>query len=1089
MWMSDLFAELGNFRFPDTRMNQGPLPSVVGGPAGSDGTPDSRINRTNELLRNITPYAYGKAARMGSDRNYQQVPHRVQQIVQQVAVPDPHGSTWVHIPHVVDNGELAFVVLTARSVLSTPYHLTGRNNPATIPQFANLEVVNYILCCLQMEENRTGAGSNLWHQVLEELTSGQIEHRENGTYLNFWKNGTCWPGKARPDASECANFYFELASYLISNIFIPFGICAGSEKQGGQHEGGYAPVQSAVNYVTTMTVDGQNRDLMNYWHGRTINAGDRLILGLQGMAFEANHSMRFSLNSYYKKPVAQSVVVGEQPFWQLRPHVYGSGTDLEVPGIALDAFDYRFTQYWHVAQTFQCRKGDKNIRSFEIAPPLQVTFSPVLQRMDSYAAPGAAAAAAAAARTAARVAAAAAANATAAAAAAAAAARARGGRVISGGIPTTLSQRSAQAIAAARQAQAQAVAARSAAAAAATSVARARVSGPIPACLANWGTIPEIQAILLFYGIYVLEVNGEMSVDRSYFDGNAAEQGMFDDVIVIRNTWKASANANKTIEALLSTIDSVRNIAPGLIVTLRNSAAILATSISGPVLAPNIVAQITNCAVPNELQVASLNTFYNDLNGIVPGTTQVQDEELRTFIQHMCRDPFLYYNRGVQNNLQIKPVLLCLSVYNLCRLRLQLSDGTRHAIYDKFASLTSDSITQDLVAYITSTVGDGLQADACTAYYTGRSKLQKAIQVLNLNDHTNKMKDIANFESRITTYWNALKALDSSEIEPVMAAAVAAANAGMTGGASPAAQAALNHVATRSPPLQEIADVLVNCTGMTAVKNQKAIAFNAFTRLYNDSIAALQTTTPDYESDIPQKMGELNRTAVHLTAYYECVSEFVIYTALYCRAMHIFFARTPTGGLLGGPVHTLYTAYYNTAGHVTDAAHITQLEAIRNNATMVTWLSAFANPTIKLSSDWAESMRRLVASFPAFGGLLYLLEYMLTNGLMPDVLSVATGAAGLDHPALQTFKHGGRQFSLATALSNVATAEDTALASIGDGAGAGAAGSSGSTGSVLSKPPAPARRAKKIRFELDDARCPTITEEPGGAASQGGIGH
>ena len=40
-------------------------------------------------------------------------------------------------------------------------------------------------------------------------------------------------------------------------------------------------MQSAVNYVTTMTVDGQNRDLMNYWHASTTQAGDRLILALQ----------------------------------------------------------------------------------------------------------------------------------------------------------------------------------------------------------------------------------------------------------------------------------------------------------------------------------------------------------------------------------------------------------------------------------------------------------------------------------------------------------------------------------------------------------------------------------------------------------------------------------------------------------------------------------------------------------------------------------------------------------------------------------------------------------------------------------------
>ena len=37
--------------------------------------------------------------------------------------------------------------------------------------------------------------------------------------------------------------------------------------QGGLLETGLAPVQAAVNHVTTMTVDGQNRDLVNYWQG------------------------------------------------------------------------------------------------------------------------------------------------------------------------------------------------------------------------------------------------------------------------------------------------------------------------------------------------------------------------------------------------------------------------------------------------------------------------------------------------------------------------------------------------------------------------------------------------------------------------------------------------------------------------------------------------------------------------------------------------------------------------------------------------------------------------------------------------------
>jgi hypothetical protein len=322
--MSDLFAELGSFRFPDTRMNQGPLPSVAGGPAGSNGTPDSRINATNALLGKITPYAYGKAARMGSDRNYQQVAHRAQQIVQQVALPDPHGSSYVHVPHVVDNGELAFVILTGRSIFSSPYHMTNRNNPPTISQFANLDVVNYILCCLQLDSNRTAvARDNLWHRVFQELTTGQLYRGRS--YYAYWTDNAAMGLNTAAGIAARIEFYFNLASYLISSVFIPFGVCAGSEKQGGQHEGGYAPVQSAVNYVTTMTVDGQNRDLMNYWHARTINAGDRLILAL---AFDTSNVLgstkQFSLNSYYKKRVTQSVPVSNtNNCWPAMTSVHG----------------------------------------------------------------------------------------------------------------------------------------------------------------------------------------------------------------------------------------------------------------------------------------------------------------------------------------------------------------------------------------------------------------------------------------------------------------------------------------------------------------------------------------------------------------------------------------------------------------------------------------------------------------------------------------------------------------------------------------------------------------------------------------------
>lgn len=85
---------------------------------------------------------------------------------------------------------------------------------------------------------------------------------------------------------------------------------------------------------------------------------------------------------------------------------------------------------------------------------------------------------------------------------------------------------------------------------------------------------------------------------------------------------------------------------------------------------------------------------------------------------------------------------------------------------------------------------------------------------------------------------------------------------------------------------------------------------------------------------------------------------------------------------------------------------------------------------------------------------------------------------GTNYPALQTFEKGNvNQFSLNTSLVNFEDAGEPAAAAPEHGAGDG--------GSAAPKAGAPgkagAKRAKKIRFELDDERCPTIAEDAGGA--------
>ncbi len=97
-------------------------------------------------------------------------------------------------------------------------------------------------------------------------------------------------------------------------LFRLLGVLTCTVKQGGQHEESWAPVQAAVNYATTMTVDGQNRDLVNYWQRSCVCAGDRLILRLglvnvkrDGSALQAAQTREFQLTSYHERPVTLCV--------------------------------------------------------------------------------------------------------------------------------------------------------------------------------------------------------------------------------------------------------------------------------------------------------------------------------------------------------------------------------------------------------------------------------------------------------------------------------------------------------------------------------------------------------------------------------------------------------------------------------------------------------------------------------------------------------------------------------------------------------------------------------------------------------------
>jgi hypothetical protein len=368
--MSDFFAQLGaNIRFPDAKINgSGPLPTSLSGPAGVNGDPDGRINFNSQLLEGITPYQKEPGqGRMGSDRNYQQIPHRIQKIVPKLFLPyadETNTQSCIALSHAVDQGDVAFILQTSR-VQNIIYDSSAMRDASIanlqIPghtAFVNISTVNYLLAGLQRLTAQS-AQSAPWATLARDL----------GYRFKL--------GHRRVDVLQ-----------LVSTGMVPFGICAGSEKQGGLHETGLAPVQAAANHVTTLTVDGQNRDLVNLWRNVDVSAGDELIFKLQWLP-----TQHYTLNHYYKGVVRQSFV-RPRSCWQLVPAVFEMKTPLEPASPEHWEYDYRIHGYWRIAQCFQHRASCENNpliiaddTNFLRGQLLQVTFAPVWTQFQALNAP------------------------------------------------------------------------------------------------------------------------------------------------------------------------------------------------------------------------------------------------------------------------------------------------------------------------------------------------------------------------------------------------------------------------------------------------------------------------------------------------------------------------------------------------------------------------------------------------------------------------------------------------------------------------------------------------------------------------------
>jgi hypothetical protein len=417
--MSDFFGGLsqGNIRFTDARIDgDGPLPTSLSGPEGINGDPDGRYNFNDSLLAGITPYAFGQG-RMGADRNYQQIPNRKQFPVPPIFLPEPVPNTenTFEVSHSVDMGDVAFIlnVKHKQLILSKgPYRYVAQDDDHTMPQwnvFCNICTVNYILAGLHNfavtaahTQHNLQTKSHAWYRLFMcfDITSHlkHIVDRYKQEQTHAWAKHTL--------ALRCKI----MLQHVVKQSMVPVGICAMSEKQGGQHEIGLKPVQAAASFFTTLTVDGQNRDLVNIWRGVEVDAGDFLIFRLEFCEEEPRTRLMFVLNHYYKDTVTRTLPMHEGALGRLQlvPDVFRLGQQKPTncswfpndrfseslralaPALLANenamydfAVDPRYSGYWHIGQTYTKKQSFTNIKvpinDMEMTKGqlLQINFAPV----------------------------------------------------------------------------------------------------------------------------------------------------------------------------------------------------------------------------------------------------------------------------------------------------------------------------------------------------------------------------------------------------------------------------------------------------------------------------------------------------------------------------------------------------------------------------------------------------------------------------------------------------------------------------------------------------------------------------------------
>ena len=108
----------------------------------------------------------------------------------------------------------------------------------------------------------------------------------------------------------------ETIQQLVRDNFRPLGVVIGSAKQGGQHESKNAAITWPVSYVVTISIDGKNENICNYWRHTSISSGS--LLGFK-IATRQGNTYTLNNHKYLVKKTFSDIQQGSKTFPQLVP--------------------------------------------------------------------------------------------------------------------------------------------------------------------------------------------------------------------------------------------------------------------------------------------------------------------------------------------------------------------------------------------------------------------------------------------------------------------------------------------------------------------------------------------------------------------------------------------------------------------------------------------------------------------------------------------------------------------------------------------------------------------------------------------------